>query len=404
MAVYSAVALTVALTSLSPSLYMAAAFSNEFSSLPSRQLVMLGNRGNSHDLYTRISSATTSSTTALFYKDFEGTETTEEETQQKTTREEQLFIRSSKKRHDKLFHKKPTSTTTTTKKKNNSSNNNKKKLKNKQRSYTLHKRSKGIPVATREELANHVQSVFSDLKEYELGSSTVDGDIEDHHQFNNDSQNDDDDGRSTTQQQQQHDNNKGVMTQNSLLLDKHPSLVLNADYQPLQMLPLSTWSWQTTVKAVLSGKAVVVDVYPDLYVRAVSLDVPVPSVIALREYAPTGKAKPAFTRRNVFLRDGYRCQYCSNLFRTTDLSLDHVMPRCLGGKLTWDNTVTCCKKCNGRKGSLLPTELDLVGMELRREPRCPSLFELAAEAGRFVPRRVHPTWEPFLDNGRVTED
>ena len=241
------------------------------------------------DLYTRISSAT--STTALFYKDFEGTETTEEETQQTTTKEEQLFIRSSKKRHDKLFHKKPTSTTTTTTKKKNNSSNNKKKLKNKQRSYTLHKRSKGIPVATREELANHVQSVFSDLKEYELGSSTVDGDIEDDQFNNNESQNDDDDdGRSTTQQQQQHDNNKGVMTQNSLLLDKHPSLVLNADYQPLRMLPLSTWSWQTTVKAVLSGKAVVVDVYPDLYVRAVSLDVPVPSVIALREYAPTGKA------------------------------------------------------------------------------------------------------------------
>ena len=109
--------------------------------------------------------------------------------------------------------------------------------------------------------------------------------------------------------------------------------------------------------------------------------------------------KPAFTRRNVFLRDGYRCQYCSQLFRTTDLSLDHVMPRCLGGKLTWDNTVTCCKKCNGRKGSLLPTQLDVVGMELRREPRRPSLYELAAEAGRFVPRRVHPTWEPFLGGG-----
>ena len=132
-----------------------------------------------------------------------------------------------------------------------------------------------MPVATREELATHVQSVFSDLKEYELGA-TADGDIED--QLNNNS----------------HDNvdthDKGIMKQNSLLLDKHPSLVLNADYQPLRMLPLSTWSWQNTVKAVLSGKAVVVDVYPDLYVRAVSLDIPVPSVIALREYAPTGKA------------------------------------------------------------------------------------------------------------------
>ena len=56
------------------------------------------------------------------------------------------------------------------------------------------------------------------------------------------------------------------------------------------MLPLSIWSWQDTVKAVLSGKAVVVDIYPDVYVRAVNLDMPVPSVIALREYAPTGKA------------------------------------------------------------------------------------------------------------------
>jgi len=147
---------------------------------------------------------------------------------------------------------------------------------------------------------------------------------------------------------------------------------------------------------VLSGKAVVVDIYPDVYVRAVSLDMPVPSVIALREYAPAGKARPAFTRRNVFLRDGYRCQYCSGLFRTSDLSLDHVEPRCLGGRLTWENTATCCKRCNGRKGSLRPSEIHRVGMELRSRPRCPTLFELAAEAAKFVPRRVHPTWAPFL--------
>ncbi len=204
----------------------------------------------------------------------EGTETSQEQQQS-----EEFFIRSKRERKNKKLFKKQrassytttTSSSTTTNKKNK-----KKKLKNnKQRSYNLHKRSKGVPVATREELATHVQSVFSDLKEYE--QSAVDGDVED--ELDNNS------GNGSTQQ---HD--KGVMKQNSLLLDKHPALVLNADYQPLRMLPLSTWSWQTTVKAVLSGKAVVVDVYPDLYVRAVSLDVPVPSVIALREYAPTGKA------------------------------------------------------------------------------------------------------------------
>ncbi|KAL7428654.1 hypothetical protein ACHAXH_002180 [Discostella pseudostelligera] len=187
-------------------------------------------------------------------------------------------------------------------------------------------------------------------------------------------------------------------------LDRHPALVLNADYQPLRMLPLSIWSWQDTIKAVLSGKAVVVDIHPNIFVRAVSLDMPVPSVIALREYAPTGKAKPAFTRRNVFLRDGYRCQYCSNLFRMSELSLDHVEPRCMGGKLTWENTVTCCMKCNGRKGCLRPSELYRVGMELKCRPKCPTLYELAASASNFVPRRVHPTWAPFLGMSLVGAD
>jgi len=172
--------------------------------------------------------------------------------------------------------------------------NRKNKLKNKKRSYTLHKQSKGggssgvIP-ATPEELANHVQSIFSDLIEYEGGTATPDND-------------DDDDDDNLEEHNLNHphmhhhhhhhhvNDNKGIMKQNSILLDNHPSLVLNANYQPLRMLPLSTWSWQSTVKAVLSGKAVVVDIYPDLFVRAVSLDIPVPSVIALREFAPTGKA------------------------------------------------------------------------------------------------------------------
>jgi hypothetical protein len=64
--------------------------------------------------------------------------------------------------------------------------------------------------------------------------------------------------------------------------------------KPLRMLPLSIWSWQDTVKAVLGGKAHVVEVYPDVVVRAVNLDMPVPSVIALKEYAHTGKAVSRF--------------------------------------------------------------------------------------------------------------
>jgi 5-methylcytosine-specific restriction endonuclease McrA len=187
-------------------------------------------------------------------------------------------------------------------------------------------------------------------------------------------------------------------------LDSHPALVLNADYQPLSVLPLSLWSWQETIKSLFTGKVQVVDIYPDVEVRAVNIDVPLPSVIALTEYVPQPHQTPAFTRRNVYLRDGYQCQYCAKTYKTMNLSLDHVVPRCVGGKLTWENTVTCCRKCNGRKGSTLPSDLlQVKGMRLIREPQVPSKFQLAAEAEKMVPRSVHSTWRPYLGLGRKPE-
>jgi hypothetical protein len=99
------------------------------------------------------------------------------------------------------------------------------------------------------------------------------------------------------------------------MLDKHLTLVLNADYQPLSVLPLSMWSWQETIKSVFSGKVTVVEVYSDVTIRAVNCVVPLPSVIALNEFCPQPHQTPAFTRRNVFLRDGYRCQYCQKRYK-----------------------------------------------------------------------------------------
>lgn len=187
-------------------------------------------------------------------------------------------------------------------------------------------------------------------------------------------------------------------------LDRHPALVLNADYQALSVLPLSIWSWQETMKAVFSGKVVVVDVYPGITVKAVNVDVPLPSVIALTEYAKQPSQSPAFTRRNVFLRDGYICQYCSETFMTRDLSLDHVTPRCMGGQLNWENAVTSCRKCNGRKGHILPSDLKRIGMRLKREPRVPTKWELAANAEKMVPKKVHSTWKPFLGMHMIPEE
>ena len=161
-------------------------------------------------------------------------------------------------------------------------------------------------------------------------------------------------------------------------------------------MPLSLWSWQDAVKAIFKGSVTVVDVYPDITVRASNIKVPLPSVIALNDFVLQKQTKPAFTRRNVFLRDEYICQYCGNRFHTTDLSLDHVTPKSMGGRLTWENTVTCCKKCNGKKSNTPLEELGSIGMKLNRLPTCPTQVELAAKSARMIPKRVHPTWKPYL--------
>ena len=78
-------------------------------------------------------------------------------------------------------------------------------------------------------------------------------------------------------------------------------------------------------------------------------------MIALKDYIPSAR-RPAFTRFNVFLRDAFVCQYCSDRCPAHDLTFDHVVPRSRGGRTTWENVVTACGDCNLRKGSRLPRE------------------------------------------------
>lgn len=178
-------------------------------------------------------------------------------------------------------------------------------------------------------------------------------------------------------------------------LDNSPSLVLNADYTPLSFLPLSLWSWQDSLRAVLSGKAVMVESY-GVYIRSVSMQMEMPSVIALTRYHYPPSNTPAISRRNVYLRDCFKCQYCSNAFHSSDLSLDHVVPRSKGGKLTWENTVTACKSCNFKKGQTMPEDLKSIGMKLRKLPSVPSMYELQARSKKYRRRNTHPHWEAFL--------
>ena len=134
----------------------------------------------------------------------------------------------------------------------------------------------------------------------------------------------------------------------------YPALVLNADFRPLSYFPLSLWAWQDAVKAVFLDRVSVLSEY-ETEVRSPSVTMRLPSVIALKDYIPSAR-RPAFTRFNVFLRDAFVCQYCSDRHSAHDLTFDHVVPRSRGGRTTWENVVTACGDCNLRKGSRLPRE------------------------------------------------
>ena len=93
----------------------------------------------------------------------------------------------------------------------------------------------------------------------------------------------------------------------------------------------------------------VVESYPDWVIRSERLTINVPSVCVTKEYFKFKKAVK-FSRRNLYLRDMYQCQYCGDVFDFEDLTIDHVVPRADGGKTTWENCVTACKPCNHSKG------------------------------------------------------
>jgi len=170
--------------------------------------------------------------------------------------------------------------------------------------------------------------------------------------------------------------------------DGCPALVLNADYTPLSYYPLSLWPWQTAIKAVFLERVDIVASY-EREVHSPSLDMKIPSVIALRQYVRPSEF-PAFTRFNLFLRDRFCCQYCGS---PHNLTFDHVLPRRLGGKTTWENILTACAPCNMKKGGRTPEQAHMRPLV---RPIRPTSWQLQQHGKSFPPHYLHETWRDWL--------
>ncbi|MFD1797259.1 HNH endonuclease [Paracoccus aurantiacus] len=170
---------------------------------------------------------------------------------------------------------------------------------------------------------------------------------------------------------------------------KHfPALVLNADFRPLSYYPLSLWPWQEAIKAVFLDRVSIIAEY-DEFVHSQRQAFRIPSVVVLKDYVKPQK-RVAFTRFNLFLRDGFECQYCGS---RGDLTFDHVVPRSRGGVTSWQNVVAACSPCNLRKAN---RSLRHSGLRLRRAPTQPSAEDMLAMGRRFPPNHLHETWMDFL--------
>jgi 5-methylcytosine-specific restriction endonuclease McrA len=134
----------------------------------------------------------------------------------------------------------------------------------------------------------------------------------------------------------------------------------------------------------------------DDFIRTIHFEIQVPRVIRLLTYDRLPRTKIKFNRRNIFARDGNRCQYCGKRFPTGELSLDHVMPRSRGGGTDWENIVCACVRCNVRKGGRTPSE---AGMRLTKPPVRP---KTSPTLGLKLANRKYQSWKTFLDDAYWT--
>lgn len=169
------------------------------------------------------------------------------------------------------------------------------------------------------------------------------------------------------------------------------TLILNSDGLPLSVVPLSTLGWQDSVKLVFAEDAAILAEYEDWEVHSPSTTMAVPSVLMLREYVKVGRGVK-FSRSNVLLRDNYECQYCG-LDAKHDrslLTLDHVIPRFLGGKTRWENVVASCSPCNLEKAHFTKMQPKC------GTPRRPTYYELVARATQLPVVVPHESWLEYM--------
>ncbi|MBN2227080.1 MAG: HNH endonuclease [candidate division Zixibacteria bacterium] len=159
-------------------------------------------------------------------------------------------------------------------------------------------------------------------------------------------------------------------------------LVLNQNYEPL-----SVCSARRAFILMFLGKAEMIEKYDGVKIHSISSSYPLPSVVRLDRYVRAPHKKILLSRKNILIRDGYICCYCGTT--RGPMTVDHVMPKNMGGSDSWENLVCACERCNNKKGNRTPAK---AGMTLLKKPTRPNHIT-------YIQRFIGVTdnrWKPYL--------
>jgi len=179
-------------------------------------------------------------------------------------------------------------------------------------------------------------------------------------------------------------------------LDNYQILELNADYTPLWYCPLSRITWRQAIWLIAKGEETkiprihVVEYYEGVFIGTSRKSYQLPSVVAHLSQRPL---QLKFSRLNIYVRDGFKCQYTGIKYPPEQLNFDHVIPSDQGGTRDWHNIVTCHREINSLKMNRTPEQ---AGLKLVKKPRRPNVYELREMGKKYPPRYLDETWEDYL--------
>jgi 5-methylcytosine-specific restriction endonuclease McrA len=189
---------------------------------------------------------------------------------------------------------------------------------------------------------------------------------------------------------------------------ERPTLVLNRNWQPVNVATVGralTMLWNESARVVDPHDFQMYAWHDwsqlaprdgELFIQAIRKRLRVPEVVTLMEFDRVPMAAVSFSRRNIFKRDHYTCQYCGVQPGSEELTIDHVTPRAQGGTSSWTNCVLACVACNKRKADRTPEQAN---MRLRKQPIRPTWKPLYASPAARI-----ESWSKFVSEAYWNEE